>query len=52
MRSGQMRDGALARYGISPTVLQEALRSAGVTSIEDAREVIIEASGKISVLTR
>lgn len=43
---------ALARHGISPTVLQEALRSAGVAPIGDAREVVIGASGKISVLER
>lgn len=46
----QLDADALARHGLSATDLQEALRAAGVQGTDEARAIILEPSGKISVL--
>ena len=43
---------ALVRHAVSETDLQEALRSAGVEGTAETRLVVLEPSGKISVLKR
>ena len=49
-RDGQMDERALARYAVSEADIQEALRSAGLEGTVGTRRIVLEPSGKISVL--
>jgi uncharacterized membrane protein YcaP (DUF421 family) len=49
-RSGVERPAALLRHAISGKDLTEALRQAGVESVSDTRRVMLEPSGKITVI--
>jgi uncharacterized membrane protein YcaP (DUF421 family) len=49
---GQVRKSALRRHAVSEADLTEALRRAGVEDVEDTGKVVLEPSGKISVLKR
>jgi uncharacterized membrane protein YcaP (DUF421 family) len=51
-RQGRVEPGTLVRHAVSQADLDEALRSAGLESAEGARLVLLEPSGKISVLKR
>jgi uncharacterized membrane protein YcaP (DUF421 family) len=47
---GNVNHDLLLRYGITPASLEQALRAAGVESIGRAQKVVLEPSGKISVI--
>lgn len=49
-RSGETRSGNIKRSGISPNDLEEALRQSGIEHITGTRLVVLEPSGKITVL--
>lgn len=49
-RDGRLDGALLRRHGISPTAIEQALRNAGVTEASDTRLVVLETSGRISVL--
>jgi uncharacterized membrane protein YcaP (DUF421 family) len=49
-KDGQMDERALARYAVSEADIQEALRSAGLEDTIGTRRIVLEPSGKISVL--
>lgn len=46
---GHVKDDELKRRAVSPSDLDEALHNAGIERIEEARRVILEPSGKISL---
>lgn len=48
--NGRIDIGLLRRHAISPASLEQALRTAGVDTPTSARLVVLEASGKISVV--
>jgi len=47
---GQVDERALARHAVSEADIQEALRSAGLEEAAGTRRIVLEPSGKISVL--
>ena len=47
---GQVDERALARHAVSEADIQEALRSAGLQDPTRTRRIVLEPSGKISVL--
>lgn len=47
---GRVNSEELLRHGISPAALDQALRGAGVSSPAQARLIMLEPSGRISVL--
>jgi uncharacterized membrane protein YcaP (DUF421 family) len=47
---GELDHGALQRHGVSRADLEEALRAAGVESAHETRVIVLEPSGKLSVL--
>ncbi len=47
---GQVDERALARHAVSEADIQEALRSAGLEETAGTRRIVLEPSGKISVL--
>lgn len=49
---GELIRGALHRHAISASALEQAIRTAGLEAIGDARAVVLEPSGKISVVKR
>ena len=49
-RSGTLDPDAQLRQSVSQSDLEEALRGSGIESIEQARLIVVEPSGKISVL--
>ena len=49
---GRVDTEALRRHGISEAALAQAFRNAGIRDAEEATLVVLEASGKISVLKR
>jgi len=49
---GALRDGVLVRHGITAAALEEALRGAGLRSVKETRVILLEPSGKLSVLKR
>ena len=51
-KEGKADHGARLRHSVSEADLDEALRQSGVTSVNDARQVTLEPSGKITVLKR
>jgi uncharacterized membrane protein YcaP (DUF421 family) len=50
-QSGAVFEGELRRHNISETDMQEALRKEGVTDVAKARQITLEPSGVITVLT-
>jgi uncharacterized membrane protein YcaP (DUF421 family) len=51
-RGGQALRGALLRDSVSRHDLEEALRQSGVEDVADTRLIVLEPSGKITVLKR
>jgi uncharacterized membrane protein YcaP (DUF421 family) len=49
-KGGSVDAAALVHHGVSAADLQEALRAAGVESAADTRAIVLEPSGKVSVL--
>jgi len=49
---GEADHGARLRHSVSQADLDEALRQSGLSSVNDARQVTLEPSGKITVLKR
>jgi uncharacterized membrane protein YcaP (DUF421 family) len=52
MAEGELNRDAMRRHGVGEGDLQEALRSSGRTSTEEAREIWIERNGHISIIGR
>jgi uncharacterized membrane protein YcaP (DUF421 family) len=51
-REGRLQCDTLHQHNVSDADLAEALHTAGLDSLDDARALILEPSGKISVLKR
>lgn len=51
-KEGKADHGARLRHSVSEADLDEALRQSGMSSVNDARQVTLEPSGKITVLKR
>jgi len=51
-RDGTIDDEAVRRHGVSDLALGEALRASGLTDAGDARLILLEQNGRISVLKR
>jgi uncharacterized membrane protein YcaP (DUF421 family) len=49
---GRLDETTLKHHAVSEADLKEALRGAGVESVDDARIIMLEPSGKISVLKK
>jgi uncharacterized membrane protein YcaP (DUF421 family) len=49
-QAGQIETSVLVRHGVSEAALNQALRSAGVAEAASTRLIVLEPSGKISVL--
>jgi uncharacterized membrane protein YcaP (DUF421 family) len=49
-RDGALDDGARRRWAVSEADLHEALRQSGLEKVEESRLLVLEPSGKISVL--
>ena len=47
---GDIVDSVRRRYGISPLVIREALHQAGIDQVDKARRLVLEPSGKISIV--
>lgn len=47
---GQADPESLRRHAVSPASLDQALRSAGIEDLADTRSIVLEPSGRISVL--
>lgn len=47
---GKLSEGIRRRFGLSPMVIREALHQAGIDEIEKARRLVLEPSGKISIV--
>jgi len=47
---GDIVDSVRRRYGISPLVISEALHQAGIDEVGKARRLVLEPSGKISIV--
>jgi uncharacterized membrane protein YcaP (DUF421 family) len=49
-QAGQIETSVLVRHGVSEAALNQALRSAGLEDASNTRLIVLEPSGKISVL--
>ena len=47
---GEIVESVRKRYGISPLVIREALHQAGIDQVGKARRLVLEPSGKISIV--
>lgn len=47
---GELDHAVLQRHAVSRADLDEALRAAGVESVQETRVIVLEPSGKLSVL--
>ena len=47
---GKISEGIRRRFGLSPLVIREALHQAGIDEVEKARRLVLEPSGKISIV--